>query len=392
VSQSITESPQPRSSTAPARRYDLDWLRVLGTLAVFVYHTTMFLNEWEWHIKNTIPSRGFSLVSLFESTWLMPLFFLISGIGTYYALGFRAGGAFLKERLARLGVPLLLGIFLLSPPQVFIERLTKGQFSGSFWQWLPHYFEGFYGITGHLANFAWMGLHLWYVLLLLLFSVLTLPLLRLARQPGVQRLAHGLGGAASVPGVILLFAVPAILLEVFLDYNGVLGTRALGGWNIWAYLILFLYGCFLFAAPSFQTAVRRQGPLMLALAVLSSATMLIGYVAFPSTPWGLTLPYIASSLVRVLNSWTWLLAFFWLADRYLTRTGPFLRYAGEASMPFYVIHQPVIVALAFFLRPLAWSPLTKWLVLLPSAFAIILGLYHFLVRPFKPLRFLFGMK
>lgn len=115
--------------------------------------------------------------------WIMPLFFILSAFSTYYALKARGPGTFIKERLKRLGIPFLLGTFVfLIPVQVYIERFTNGQFSGSFLQFYPHYFEGWYGFGG---NFAWMGLHLWYLQVLLIFSLLVLPLFLLLNKSGL---------------------------------------------------------------------------------------------------------------------------------------------------------------------------------------------------------------
>lgn len=127
-------------ASSSQRRVGLDWLRALGMWAVFSYHVLMFVNPFDWHVKNIPTVEGFQYANLIMIPWLMPLFFVISGIGTHYALTRRSGGTFTKERLLRLGVPLLVGIFLLSPPQVYMERLTKGQFTGSLLAFLPHYF------------------------------------------------------------------------------------------------------------------------------------------------------------------------------------------------------------------------------------------------------------
>jgi hypothetical protein len=74
--------------------------------------------------------------------------------------------------VARLLVPLVVGTFTHIAFQVYLERLHKGEFSGSFFDFYPHYFDGMYGFGG---NFAWMGLHLWYLEALFLFSLLCLP-------------------------------------------------------------------------------------------------------------------------------------------------------------------------------------------------------------------------
>ena len=162
--------------TRIARYVDLDWIKVLATLLVFLYHSSMFFNSFDWHIKNnTIDHTYIEFFSLLVGNWIMPIFFVLSGMATYYALNRRNPKSYIKERLLRLGLPLLLGIFLLSPPQVYIERITNHQFEGSFLEFFPHYFDGLYLEMGGTGNFAFFGHHLWYLLMLLLFSVITLP-------------------------------------------------------------------------------------------------------------------------------------------------------------------------------------------------------------------------
>ena len=385
-------APATNASPKAARQYDLDWLRLFSMCAVFLYHVSMFLNDWGWHVKNVPTSHAAGGFSLLLGPWIMPLFFVISGVSTALAFRFRSGGACLNERALRLGLPLLLGIFLLSPPQVYIERVTNGQFSGSFWQWLPHYFEGMYGITGPAANFAWMGLHLWYLLLLFLFSVLTVPLLRALQGPGARRAAEVLGQVAQAPGGLLLFPLPVALFEVGLDYRTALGTHAMGGWMIWTYLALFLYGYFLFTTTGFQAAIRKWGPAAVVVAVTSLAMGSIWYLVAEFPPFGWTAPYVALVLLRVLAMWSSVVAGIYLAGRYLNEYRPALRYWNEALMPFYILHQPVIVILGFLIREWALPPVVKFALLVPVAFGIIMGLFHYVVRPVKPLRLLFGIK
>ncbi|NJR57173.1 MAG: acyltransferase [Acaryochloris sp. CRU_2_0] len=180
----------------PIRRYDLDWLRVAATLGVFVFHCLRFFDLGAWHIKNNqLDAIATALVVLLIQ-WIMPLFFLLSGASIYFAIQSRTAGQFIRERCLRLLIPLLFGIFVLSPPQVYLERLTNPlhgvapwnggwQFSGSFWEFIPYYFQGWYLFSG---NFAWMGIHLWYLLVLFLFSLLLLPLFWALKQSKGQKL------------------------------------------------------------------------------------------------------------------------------------------------------------------------------------------------------------
>ncbi|HLN63079.1 MAG TPA: hypothetical protein VK464_16195 [Symbiobacteriaceae bacterium] len=101
---------------------------------------------------------------------------------------------------------------------------------------------------------------------------------------------------------------------------------------------------------------------------------------------------VAAAVGRVLAMWSSVVAGLYLAGRYLSGYRPALRYWNEALMPFYTLHQPVMVVLGFFMREWALPPVVKFVLLVPVAFAIIMGLFHFVVRPVKPLRLLFGIK
>jgi VanZ family protein len=146
------------------RYYDIDWLRVLGMLTIFLFHNARFFNENDWHVKNFELNFGMSVFVGILEHFIMPLFFVLSAFSIYYALEHRTRGQFMQERVKRLLVPLGVGIFTHIILQVYIEHITHGRFRGTFWQFIPRYFNGWYGFGG---NFAWMGLHLWYLLMLL---------------------------------------------------------------------------------------------------------------------------------------------------------------------------------------------------------------------------------
>jgi surface polysaccharide O-acyltransferase-like enzyme len=148
------------NAVSPERNYAIDWLRVFAMFTVFLFHCARFFDRQDWHVKNPQSDTIITFIVLFLAQWIMPLFFILSGISSYYSLGFRKAGEYVRGRFKRLMIPLIFGIFVLIPPQVYFERISHSQFKGSFIQFFPHYFDGFYAFGG---NFAWMGLHLDYI-------------------------------------------------------------------------------------------------------------------------------------------------------------------------------------------------------------------------------------
>lgn len=366
------------NETRSTRYYDLDWIKVLVMFIVFLYHCSMFFNSFDWHIKNNMINHTYvEIFSLLVGNWIMPIFFVISGISTYHALKKRNALSFMKERLLRLGIPLILGIFLLSPPQVYIERVTNNQFKGSFLQFFPHYFDGLYLEIGGTGNFAFFGHHLWYLLMLLLFSVITLPFfLKTKRNSGKEF------------SVLHYLLIPIPLSITALTVNSIVN---LASWGIIFYLLLYILGFYFFARESLREFVRKIGFLAGALSVISTALYMF-WVLFYGFPMNVTISWVILMIIRVQLVWNLLFFILYLGDKYLNFSNRELKYTSEASMPFYVLHQPIIILLGFFIYNLEWSVFVKLTFLVPLAFSIIMCLYHLVIRRVNFLRILFGLK
>jgi glucan biosynthesis protein C len=371
------------------RRSDLDWLRVLAFLVVFVFHASSFFHTMDWHVKNARQYAALITWVFLFGSWGMPLLFVVAAAGTFYALGTRGPLAFLKERVLRLLVPLVVAVFTHAAFQVYLDRLSHGRFTGSFWDFYPHYFEGVYTNSSAPGNFAYHGMHLWFLLVLFLFSAIFLPLLAWLRSAGGQRVYTALGAALSVPGAIYLLALPLVGVMLLPEDGSFLRMR-LGGWNLLGYGQFFLYG--FVVATHTGTRRRIEGGRWVALAAgLVTAggmsALLLGLIAAPG---GLG-PRLVDSLYA-LSGWLWVLACLGFASRHLTRATPLLRYANEAVMPFYVLHQSVLLAVGYVVVGWPISDLLKFLVIAVTSFALVMLAYEYVIRRVNLLRFLFGMR
>lgn len=368
------------------RRYDVDWLRVLAMVVVFYYHSARFFDDAGWHLKNVALSFPVTVFCRFADAWMMPLFLLLSGFAAWFALGFRTTGQYAVERLKRLFVPFLFGTLVIIPPQVYLERIDKSQFHGSYWQFYPRFFEGVYPD----GNLSWH--HLWFLIYLFVFSLLALPLLAYLRRPAGQRLVSRLASFALKPGGLFVYALPFIPIEVALRplYPGL--QTLISDWaNFLSYLILFVYGYLIAADARMGQAVDRhwKGALLAGLC----ATGAIAFILIRYDPQrGYSLGYSLTSVLRVFNTWFWLIAILGAGRRYLTFSNGFLRYANEAVLPFYVLHQTVIIIIGFYVIRWHAGVAVKYLVITTAAFIVTLALYDVVVRRTNVTRFLFGMR
>jgi hypothetical protein len=346
-----------------------------------------------WHIKNLVLTDALTIPMAFGSQFMMPLFFILSGISTRFALGSRPAKEFSWKRILRLGVPVVtLGWFVLSPPQIYIEATTAQgynapPFSGTFWQFISRYFTPFYGTGGY---FPWSGMHLWYLAWLLIFTLVSLPLFLYLRSPAGKKVLQSLGNLLDKPGAILAVGLVVYLPELLVPR----GLRFLGwsegGWLLATHWLLLILGFILGSELRLRGAMERHRWIALGLAVVT---------LFPLVGWAPTMgegPAGSLDLAfkwgwRTLNGWFWLVAILGFGARHLNRPHPLLAYAGPAVLPFYILHQPLIVVLAYWLRGWPLAILPEYLLLASAVFVLAMGLYHFAIRRSRVLRFVFGM-
>ena len=370
------------------RLYYLDWLRVLAILTVFVYHTSRLFNVEDWAVKNATWYPWVEVWNGFATTWMLPVIFVISGASLFFAVGkgeegIRGAGAFVKDKALRLLVPWLVCVFTHASLQRYLERITHGAFSGSYFQYLPQYY------TGDLNLY---GAHLWYLWVLFLFSVLLYPLLRWFKGRGRNVLSK-LADLLALPGAIYALALPSILLAVLLDYENMPRDA---GWNFSVYLWLTLAGFLVASDERLQASAERLRwlslPLGLLLVGLFLALLQILVVGQGMVPAYGTWLYTLGWGIRALASWCAILAILGFGRKYLSIATPFLKYANEAVLPFYILHQTIIMGVGYFVVQWAIPDLLKWVIVLLVSFVLIMVLYEFLVRRFNAMRFLFGMK
>jgi peptidoglycan/LPS O-acetylase OafA/YrhL len=365
------------ANTAGAgERYDfLDWLRVIAIFVLLFFHTGMMFVGWGWHIANGESIPGLQLPMDIAHRLRMPLLFVIAGAGMWFALQRRTAGQLVRERTLRLLLPLVIGMFLIVPPQIYYERLFRGQWSG---EYLEFFFERVLQFQPYPAgNFSWH--HLWFILYLYVYVLLLIPALLWWKQR-----------AATVrPGPWLYaLALPLGLNEALLKPLFPESHNLVSDWYVFNhYLLLTVYGYVLASVPGSWKwlAQRRTLSLGLGLVVFGAGMLMIDAgVIHRSTA--------ADSLLATLFTWLWVMVFLGYGYRYLSFTNPLLRWARDASYPVYIMHQTVIVAIGYYVIQTTWAPWTKyWIVLLATLLVCVIA-YEYFARRFALSRFVFGMK
>jgi glucan biosynthesis protein C len=375
------------------RRYDIDWLRVTAMLAVFFFHNARFFDFLGWHLKNAEKSIIVSLFIVLLALWTMPLFFLLSGVGSWYALESRTSGQYLLDRVKRLLIPLYtVGAFVLLPPQLYWESVTQRAWTASFWTSYPLYFTRTMNLSpSPLFGSFWPG-HLWFLKYLFLVSVFTLPLLLYLKSEPGQRLIIRLAEWCDCRGGIFQFLIPLALVRV--------GLRHLfGGEHTWAdlfeYSVFFVIGYLIPADKRFTEGFKRHGWVCLTLGIAGFGgtvfmALRLGYMPlFGESFSGI---YVLFQIVWSIASWSWVVFVFGLGAKHLNFNNRALAYANEAVLPFYILHQTMILLVGWYVIPTEMSIPLKYMIISTSSFVLIMALYELLIKRIRAVRLVFGMR
>jgi surface polysaccharide O-acyltransferase-like enzyme len=392
------------------RRGDLDLLRGLVVLGLVFFHTAVIFGPGELPIKHEPANLGAAVFVAFGATWGMPLLFMVAGMGVFYSLRSRTPGQFVRERLRRLLVPLVFGVLTLVPLQVYLGLMYSHQSPGGFWEfyrrWLDVRPSADFPFLLQAAGEGPFGVgHLWFLVCLLAYSLLLLPVFLLTRRFPAEQIVDRTR-VLSRTGMLVLPALPLVLIEVAAG-----SEEGMSGWNRYSYAILLAYGYLAAADARIGAAMRRYWRLALGLAFAAFAVGLPVYAAANAAGAAPFVDHDAASMVfrllKTVDGWLWIVAIMGAAGALIARrAGPRLAappagdtrtrrlgaYANEAVLPFYVLHETVIIAVAYVVLSWPIGGAAQYAVIAVLSLTGTLLLYDVAVRRTPPTRWLFGLR
>lgn len=379
-----TPSAAAAASAAKPRLLYIDNMRVALITLVIVGHMAITygapVGEWYYHEEGEMSAVLGILVMLLlgiGASFLLGLFYMISGYFTPGPYDRKGPGPFVADRLKRLGIPLVFYAVVINPLLIYWVTVKKGWFEGSFLEFVP---ANIPALTNASISV------LWFVEALLIFSVVY-ALVRLLTPLGAAR-----EGSATAPvpsnRSIALFAL-ALGLATFVV-------------RIWApmwwwweplhqepghwpqYVAFFVVGLAAYRHQWFNRLSAAQArtwrwvalalvPVFPVLAVAAGAASgemdpaITGGLTWLSLAYSLWEGFIGTSMVVV--------TLVWCRDRF-NHQGPLARSMAAASFGVYVLHPLIIVPLALALSGLVLPLDLKFVLVAPVAVALCFLVVH----------------
>jgi glucan biosynthesis protein C len=370
------------------RLHSLDMVRACALLLGIVLHATMsFLpgfREVGWPINDVSSSLTLGVLFYSIHMFRMTLFFTLAGFFARLIHERYGTRAFMRNRLTRVGLPLVVFWPLVLPLTIAPLAWAVAQTGQLSPPTLP-------------APTPQRGLpwgHLWFLYLLIVLYAMALTLRALAAKSGhygnlretCRRLfAHALRRYY----IVALLAVPTALVlsltQWWVPWLGI-PTPDRGfipnAPTLLAFGTAFGFGWLLHEQRDLLRYVKDRCLPILAMAIaLTAGTLAIVGVKPDFAPHDvLAVPRAVFSLAYLAGAWCWTFAIIGVGLRFFASDTPVLRYLADASYWMYLVHIPIVWGLqAWMMRwPLHWSIKFPFIVVLATA--VLLLSYHFCVR------------
>lgn len=348
------------------RKPYIDNLRNLTILLLFPVHTFMIWNDFGsrfyiWKGEEKVPSTLIVLVN----PWFMPILFVIAGISARYAFKKYTVSAFLIQRVKKLLIPFLFGLVALVPLQTLYARKFFDQYEGGILENLQYYFTHLTDFSGYDGAFT-PG-HLWFILFLFLISIMALAPFHFYPYERVRKRVERMPAF----GILFLF------IPVWLMYY--LGN--FGGFSIGKNFALYLAGYYVLSNDSILEKLEKNIKWLFGLCLMETIASAALYYKFS---------YYGDLWIHLIG-WNSILVLLILARKFLNNSNGFTVYFNQASYPVYILHQSVLVALAYYVVKNITGIFLQVVCIWTGSFGLTILAYH-LIRKIPLVRNLVGIK
>lgn len=348
------------------RKHYIDNLRNLTILLLFPVHTFMIWNDFGskfyiWQGENRLLSTLIVLVN----PWFMPLLFILAGISARYALDKRSNREFIVQRVHKLLLPFVCGMLFSVPFQTLFARRFFDAYDGGIlehWKYFYSHLTDFSGYDG-----AFSPGHLWFILFLFLISMLLMIVFCFVPY---QRTVIKVG-KMPIWGVLGLF------IPVWLMYY--LGN--FGGFSIGKDFALFLLGYYFFSNDAVMDTIEKHIKWLAVLWGIGTIALGVLYYQFS---------YYGDLWINFIG-WVSILILLVSGKRFLNKSTRFTNYFNRASYPIYILHQSILVALAYAVLRICDVFWVQVFSICIGSFLLTVLVYH-LIRKIPVVRKMIGIK
>jgi glucans biosynthesis protein C len=333
-----------------ARRHDLDFIRVVVFGLVIIYHTSLIFGTRHWLINSPSSSRIFDIVSLMSHPWRISILFLISGIASASLASRLPPDRIRAMRTRQLIPPLLFGAFVIVPPQMYVSVMDSSELRISYLDfWLTYVRFGTITNESGVRISLFTMQHLWFLAYLWLYITALMLILEFRKEgpalvrPYLRVIMRG----RSLLGWPALF-LAALRLAVYPIFGETLVVQT-DWYDHIVYFSFFLFGFVIADDETFWAAVVERRYDAVILAGLSLLAIVSLFLLAPPESRGMVMVAL-HRVGRSIFQWSAIVSILGFCRVQIRRPNRVVTYLNKAVLTYYVLHQTVLLLIAFWLK------------------------------------------
>ena len=346
-----------------ARLFFIDNLRILLiTLVMMIHLSITYGGAGSWYYNEGRADLLSSILLSWHNgtvqAFSMGLFFLLAGYFTPGPYDRKGPRAFLKDRLLRLGIPILCYDFIIGPLAVWpLIKTGVWPSAGSYRDYLKGYYSRFHIGTGPL----------WFAEALLIFA-LAYALWRWVAGSKAKPLGMALPGNMAIAAFALALGVVSFAVRIWLPIGWAFRPLNLQFPFFPQYICLFIVGVMAYRRDWLTRIPDSMGRLWLFISIGMVLLVFPALVVVGGGTDGNIAPFTGGLHWQCLGYALWeqvtgvaiMIALLALFRKYINHQGRLAHAASAGAYTAYIIHGPLIILVALALRSVTLYPLLKF--------------------------------
>ena len=365
-----------------ARLFFIDNLRILLISLVIMLHVSVtYGGEGSWYYKegqaDMITSIVLTVHNAINQSFFMGFLFLISGYFTVASYERKGPRRFLKDRLLRLGIPMLCYDFFIQPLLSYpLMRVGVQESSGSYFDFLVSYYSRFHIGTGPL----------WFVESLLIFAVFYVLWRVLVRPMASPGQSDGkIPGCITISIFALVLGIVSFTVRIWLPMGWAFGPLNLQFPFFTQYIGLFIVGILAYRHNWFMRIPNAIGKFWFSIAIIFIVILFPALFVLGGAPDDISLfmggvhwQCFAYAVWEQFVGVAMIISLLVLFRNRFNRQGRVAKIMSASSYTAYIVHAPVLVLLTLAIRNITLYPLLKFALVGPIAILLCFALGNFI--------------
>lgn len=376
------------------RLFFIDNIRLLMIIIVVLVHTSVTysgIGGW-YYIENrsldTVSKIIFAMFNTFSQAYFMAFLFLIAGYFVPAAYDKKGLGKFIRDRFIRLGIPVIIYIFIIHP---FIEYLLMGILIN---KPVPEFIKYY---INYIKPFDFLGNTgpLWFALALLIFSIFYAIIRCFFKQAIKINNSKKYPSHYSIILIILLITFLTFIVRIFQPVGVSIMNMQLCFFS--QYIVLFIIGILAYRKDWFRNLPYNFGVLWMKMAIgigllLWIVIMILGgplqgkeYVILGGLYWQSAL-YAFWEQLFCAGMCLGLIVIFRDKFNYQNR---FIKILSENAFGVYVFHAAILITISLLLRNIHLYPPIKFIFVGLTTLLVVFA-FSYVIRKISILKKLFS--